>query len=175
MGRPKSLRHDGPEGQSGRRPKGLPKNRRSLVNLSGPPLRPEHSLRAPATSGQSLRPERPGPEHRFLLRPRISDRGPHREAAYHSSPTGAARADWGHPTEDARSEGTRGKRRRQCTKSNHDTGTISCTPAGTVLLNRHDTNSIVGTDICVYSIVGAIGLPYGKKAPHIPLGIDSGC
>ena len=46
-------------------------------------------------------------------------------------------------------------------------------PAGTVLLNRPDTHSIVGADICVYSIVGAIGLPYGKKPP-MPLGIDSG-
>ena len=76
-----------------------------------------------------------------------------------------ARADWGHPTRDTRSEGTRGKWRRQCTKSNLDTGTIPCTPTGTVLLNRPDKNSIVGTDICVYSIVGAIGLPYGKKPP----------
>ena len=58
-----------------------------------------------------------------------------------------------------------GKRRRQCTKSNLDTGTIPCTPAGTVLLNRPNTNSIVGTDICVYSIVGAVGLPYDKKPP----------
>ena len=79
--------------------------------------------------------------------------------------TGAARANWGHLTGDARSEGTRGKRRRQCTKSNHDTGTIPCMPAGTVLLNHPNTNSIVGADICVYSIVGAIGLPHGKKPP----------
>ena len=48
-------------------------------------------------------------------------------------------------------------------ESNHGTGTIPCTPAGTVFHNRPDTNSIVGTDICVYSIVGAIGLPHGKK------------
>ena len=48
---------------------------------------------------------------------------------------------------------------------NHDTGTITCTLAGTVLLNRPNTNSIVGADIYVYSIVGAIGLPYGKKPP----------
>ena len=32
-----------------------------------------------------------------------------------------------------------------------------------MLHNRPDTNSIVGVDICVYSIVGAVGLPYGKK------------
>ena len=50
-------------------------------------------------------------------------------------------------------------------ESNHGTGTIPCTPTGTVLHNHPDTNSIVGADICVYSIVGAVGLPYGKKPP----------
>ena len=108
---------------------------------------------------------RPDPKRCFLLRPRVSDRGPRRKPAYRSSPTGAARTDWGHTTGDARSKGTRGERGRQCTKSNHDTGTIPCTPVETVLLNRPDTNSIVGADICVYSTVGAFGLPYGKKAP----------
>ena len=49
-------------------------------------------------------------------------------------------------------------------------GTISCTPTGTVLYNHPDTNNIVGADIFLYSIVGAIN--YGK-APHVPLGIDS--
>ena len=38
-------------------------------------------------------------------------------------------------------------------------------PAGIVLHNRPDTYNIVGADICVYSIVGAVGLPYGKKSP----------
>jgi hypothetical protein len=51
-------------------------------------------------------------------------------------------------------------------------GTVPCTPAGTVLYNHHNTNSIVGADIFLYSIVGAVKLPYGK-APHVPLGIDS--
>ena len=46
------------------------------------------------------------------------------------------------------------------------------TPAGTVLYNRPNTNSIVGADIYLYSVVGAVKLPYGK-APHMPLGIDS--
>ena len=36
---------------------------------------------------------------------------------------------------------------------------------GTVLSNRPNTNSIVGADICVYSIIGAVGLPYGEKPP----------
>ena len=36
---------------------------------------------------------------------------------------------------------------------------------GIVLHNHPDTNSVVGADIYVYSIVGVIGLPYGKKPP----------
>ena len=52
-------------------------------------------------------------------------------------------------------------------------------PAGTVLHNRPDTSSMGGTDICVYSIVGAniyvysivgtIGAPIRQKGPHMPL------
>ena len=34
---------------------------------------------------------------------------------------------------------------------------------GTVLCSHLDTNSIVGTDISLYNVVGAAGLPYGKK------------
>ena len=33
MGRPKSLKHNGPEGQSSRRLEGLPNNMRSLINF----------------------------------------------------------------------------------------------------------------------------------------------
>ena len=62
-------------------------------------------------------------------------------------------------------EGTRCEWRKQYTKSNRDTRTIPCMPVGAVLHNHPDTNSIVGTDICVYSIVGTMGLPYGKKSP----------
>ena len=51
-------------------------------------------------------------------------------------------------------------------------GTVPCTPAGIILYNLPDTNSVVGADIFSYSIVGAIKLPHGK-APHMPLGIDS--
>ena len=46
-------------------------------------------------------------------------------------------------------------------------------PAEIVLHDHPNTSSIVGADICVYSIVGAIELPYGKKPP-MPLGINSG-
>ena len=48
-------------------------------------------------------------------------------------------------------------------ESNHYIGTIPCTPARIVFHNRPNTNSIVGADIYPYSIVGAVGLPYGKK------------
>jgi len=48
-------------------------------------------------------------------------------------------------------------------ESNHGTGTIPCTPTGTVFHNHPDTNSIVGTDTYPYSIVGVVRLPYGKK------------
>ena len=51
-------------------------------------------------------------------------------------------------------------------------GTVPCTTTEIVLYNRPDTNNVVGADIFLYSIVGAIKLPYGK-APHMPLGIDS--
>ena len=47
-------------------------------------------------------------------------------------------------------------------------GTIPCTPAGTVLCNRPDTNSVVDADISRYSIVGAV-----NSHTHMLLGIDS--
>ena len=78
-----------------------------------------------------------------------------RKPAYRSSPTGTASTDWSHPTGDSHSEGTRGERRKQRTKSKYGTRTIPCTAAGIVLHNRPNTNSMGGTDICVYSIVGA--------------------
>ena len=57
-------------------------------------------------------------------------------------------------------------------KSNHDTMTIPCMLAGTVLHNRPDTNNIVGADICVYNIVGAVGRPFGKKPPCLWASIE---
>ena len=99
----------------------------------------------------------------------------HRKPAYRSSPTGTASTDWSHSTRDSHSEGTRGERRKQRTKSKHGTGTIPCTPAGTVLHNRPDTSSMKGSDICVYSIVGTniyvynivgtVGAPIRQKGP----------
>ena len=165
MGWPKSLKHNGPEGQSGRRPEGLPKrtsarSSTSSAHLSDRSTRFRHQPSPDGLSDRKAWPKTLLPTPIPRIRPET--RG---KPACRSSPTGAARADWGHPTGDARSEGTRGERRRQCASQTTILGTIPCTPVGTVLHNRLDTNSIVGAAICVYSIVGAVGLPYGKKPP----------
>ena len=162
MGWPKSLKHNRPEGQSGRRSEGLPKKQAPARQL----LRPTSPTGALASDISRLRAVspigRPGPKRCFLLRPHVSDRGP-----VGSLLTALLRLARLGPTGGARSEGTRGERRRQRTKSNHDTGTIPCMPAGTVLLNRPDTNSIVGADICVYSIVGTVGSHTTKSPLHV--------
>ena len=84
----------------------------------------------------------------------------HRNPAHRSSPIGALRVDWSHPTGDARSVGTRRraeKSKARLTSQNH------CirdhTLHGTVLCRHPNTNSIVGTDISLYSIVGAAKTP----------------
>ena len=173
MGQPKSLENNGPRGQSGRRPGGLPERANARSSTSSAHLfdRSARFGHRPPPGGPSDRkawPKMLVPTPTLRLRP-----GTRRKPAYRSSPTGVARADWSHPIGDARSEGTRGEWRRQRTKSNHDTRTIPCTPAEIVLHDCPNTSSIVGADICVYSIVGAVGLPYGKKHP-MPLGIDRG-
>ena len=45
--------------------------------------------------------------------------------------------------------------------------TIPCMPTGTVLCNRPNTNSIVGADISLYSIVGAIN-SHTVRSPTCP-------
>ena len=184
MGRPKSLKNNGLEGQTDRRPKGLPKERTPARQL----LQPTSPTGALASDASRLRVDspigRPGPK---TLLPTLT---PHlrpetrRKPAYRSSPTGTASTDWSHPTGDSRSEGTRGERRKQRTKSKYGTRTIPCTPVRIVLHNRPNTSSMGGSDSCVYSIVGAdiyvysivgtIGAPVRQKGPHMPLGIDSG-
>ena len=69
-------------------------------------------------------------------------------------------------------QGTNGESEAGRTSQTTIPGTIPYTPAGTVLCNHPDTNSFVGADISLCSIVGAVKLPYGK-APYLPLGIDS--
>ena len=84
-----------------------------------------------------------------------------RNPAHRSSPTSTTRADWGHPTGDAarKEPGTNGESEPGRTSQTTIPGTIPCMPAGAVLCNRPNTNSIVGADIFLYSIVGAIKTP----------------
>ena len=67
------------------------KNKCPFVNFFGPPLRPEHSLQAPAVSKQSRQSE-------GLAQNAASDSDPTTRArgnpAHRSSPTGALRTDW---------------------------------------------------------------------------------
>ena len=71
------------------------KNKRPLVSFFGPPLRPEHSLQAPAVSKQSLQSEGLAQNVASCSDPTTRARG---KPAHRSSPTGALRADWSHPT-----------------------------------------------------------------------------
>ena len=69
-----------------------------------------------------------------------------------SEPTGAIR-----PGTLARKEpGANGESKLGRISQTMISGTIPCTPAGTVLCNRPNTNSIVGADIYLYSVVGAV-------------------
>jgi hypothetical protein len=71
-----------------------------------------------------------------------------------------------------RDQETCGEKQGKAHTSKHNTMDRTLSPAGIVLCNCPDTNSIVGADIFLYSIVGAVKRPYGKP-PHMPLGIDS--
>ena len=115
MNRPKSLKNNGPEGQPGRRPEGLPKrtsarSSTSSAHLSNWSTRFRHQPPPSGLSDQKAWPKMllPTPTPRLRL-------GTRRRPAYRSSLTSAARADWGHLTGDVHSEGTRGEQRRQRT------------------------------------------------------------
>jgi len=135
---------------------------------------PAHQLLRP-TSDRSARPGhrpprevspigRPSPKRCFLLRPCDSDRGP-----VGSLRTALLRLTQPGPT-GAIQPGTPA---RKGPGANGEHNALSQTtipgpyptPTKTVLHDRPDTSSIVGADICVYSIVGVVGLPYGKKPP----------
>ena len=120
--RPKSLKRQAgrvaqsPSGRSGQR--GTTPARRLLR-----PTSPTGAFAStPAASGWPLRSE-------GLAQNTTSNSDPtsltrvHRNPAHRSSSTGTTRADWGHPTGDARSEGDRDEWRKQARahKSNHDT------------------------------------------------------
>ena len=166
MGRPKSLKHNGPEGQSGRRPEGLPKRTSARSSTSSAHLS-DRSIRfwhQPPPCGVFDRkglaqniasysdPASPtGDPVGSLLTTLLRLARP--------GPTGAIQ-----PGTPAR-KGPGSEQRRQGTSQTMILGTIPCTPARTVLHDHPNTNSIVGADICVYSIVGAVGLPYDNKPP----------
>ena len=57
------------------------------------------------------------------------------------------------------------KKQGKALKSNHDTRDHTLSPAGTVLCNHPDTNSIVGADIFLYSIVGVVN-SHIVRPPH---------
>ena len=141
-------------------------------------LRPTSLTRALASDSSHLRTAspigRPGPKYYFRLRPRVSDRGAQKPCSplfsdWHDQ-SRLGLSDRGRPL--GKDQGTNGESKPGRTSQTKIPGTIPYTPTGIVLCNRPNTNSIIGIDIFLYSIVGVVKLPYGK-APHVPLGIDS--
>ena len=159
MGWPKSLKRQAgraaqsPTGRSGRR--GTAPARR-LLRLTSPT---GVFASTPAASGWPLRSE-------GLAQNTTSDSDPasptqvRRNLAHRSSPTGTLRADWSHSTGDAHSVGTRRraeKGKARLTSQNHYIRDHSLHE--TVLCSHPNTNSIVGANISLYSIVGAAKTP----------------
>ena len=71
-----------------------------------------------------------------------------------------------------RDQETNGESEARRTSQTTMPGTVPCPPAGTVLRNHPDTNSVVGAEISPYSIVGVVNSRM-VRLPHMPLGIDS--
>ena len=173
MGRPEGLkiRQDGrtirsPIGRS------VQKNERPIINFFGPP--PTEAL-ASGTSCLWVVSSigRPGPKRCFLLRPHDSGRGPIGSLRIallrlaRPRPTGGIR-----PGMPAR-KGPGANGERSALSQTTIPGPYP-TPAKTVLHDCPDISSIVGADICVYSICRRRWTPVRQKAPHMPLGIGSG-
>ena len=128
MGRPKHL-NDRPEGQFNLRPKGLAKEERRpfltstrLSDQKASQRRNSAHFRHRPTSKRPLLPK--GLAKMPLSTPtRFSDRECAKTPAYSSSPTGAIRADWDRPTENACSVRTRKRTEkvRQGTQVYHNT------------------------------------------------------
>ena len=105
MGQPKSL-NNRPEGRSNHQLKGLAEEERHPPSDSGPPLRPEHSLRSPTRLWTASSTGRPVQNTTSDSDPRLRP-GIRQSPAHCSSLTGTTRADWDQPTGDARSIKTR--------------------------------------------------------------------
>ena len=179
MGQPKSLKHNGPEGQSGRRLEGLPKRTSSHSSASSARLsdRSTRFRHQPSPSGLSNRKawpktRLPTPTPRpglvgtlltALLRPA------------HSDPTGAIRP--GAP----RSEGTRrraekGKawltRQNHCTRDHTLYKTVLCSHPNTKYCRGRygKPPACLWTKIAVWAPGFAVPGEH-SAAPHMPLGI----
>ena len=85
----------------------------------------------------------------------VSPTGVHRKPYPSLFSDWRARTDWGHPTGDPRSDGTRRRTKEGKIGLASQTTAPGTIPYGAALYNRPTTNSIVGADIYLYSIVGA--------------------
>ena len=166
MGRPKYL-NDRLEGRSNHQLEGLTKKERHLLSNSGPPLRPERSLWSQACLQMASLTERPRKSTTSDSDP-TSPTGVRKNPAHCSSSTSATRADWDQPTRDAplrKDQGTNRESKARRISQTTIPGTIPCTPTGIVLCNHPDTNNVVGTDIFLYSIVGAYNSHTKRPTP----------
>ena len=113
-----------------------------LTSVSGPPP-------------DSLSDRKAWPKHYFRLRPYVSDQGTRK-------PCSLLFSDWRNqsrlgPIDRGRplrkDQGTNGESKARRTSQTTILGIIPYTPVGIVLCNRPGTNSVVGADIFLYSIV----------------------
>ena len=140
MSRPKYL-NNRPEGRSNHRPEGLVEEERHPIFDSGPPLRPEHSLRSLAHHRMASPIGRPGQSTTSDSDP-TSPTGVRKNPAHCSSSTSATRADWDQPTRDAplrKDQGTNRESKARRISQTTIPGTIPCTPIEIVLCNLPGT------------------------------------
>ena len=110
-----------------------------------------------SASGRSQRPEGLA-KHYHRLRPHVSDQSMQR-------PYSLLFSDWrnqsrlgptGRGRPPGRDQGTNGESKARRSSQTMIPGRVPCTHVEIVFCNLPDTNSIVGTDIFLYSIVGAV-------------------
>ena len=138
------------------------------VSDSSPPLRSKRSLRFPALFRTASPTERPGQST-------TSDSDPHLQLGDAPNSFSLLFSNWriqsrlgltdrGRPLgKDQRADG---ESKTGCTSQTMIPGTVPCTPVEIVLCNLPNTNSVVGTDIFPYSIVGVINSHTVSLPPH---------
>jgi len=139
-----------------------------LFSDSGPPLRPERSLRSPARLRTASPIGRPGQSTTSDSDP-MSPTGVRQKPAHCSSPTSAIRADWDQLTRDARSvrTGKQTEKVRQGTQVNSNTEDrtlYTCRTVQTWHVRRYpatfqtcqNPSCVVGVDVLPNSVMGAI-------------------